>query len=237
MPKKENIRQMFDDISGSYDHLNHLMSMNVDKCWRRRALRHIVAKDDGALDILDLACGTGDFSVAIARRMKKFDNAGHVTGLDLSEGMLKVMDEKIAKAGLRDMVSTCLGDGEALPYADASFDRVTIAFGIRNFEDRPKGLREMYRVLAPGGKLAILELSVPRNPFLRWLYKLYFLHILPAIGGAISGNKAAYKYLPASVLNFPAPGEFMQTIQEAGFGKVSAKSYTLGICRLFLAEK
>lgn len=237
MPKKENIRQMFDDISGDYDQLNHIMSMNVDKTWRRRALKHIVAKDDAPLNILDLACGTGDFSVAIARRMKKYGNAGHVIGLDLSEGMLKVMDEKIVKAGLGDMISTSHGDGENLPFDTDSFDRVTIAFGIRNFEDRLQGLKEMLRVLKPGGRLAILELSVPRNAVLRWFYKLYFLHLLPAIGGAISGNKAAYKYLPASVLNFPAPGEFMQTILQAGFSKVSAKSYTLGICRLFVAEK
>lgn len=228
---------MFDDISGDYDHLNHLMSMNVDKSWRRRALKHIICRGDGPLVILDIACGTGDFSVAIARKMKKSGTLGHVTGLDLSEGMIKVMDSKIEALGLGDMVSTCLGDGENLPYPDGSFDRVTIAFGIRNFEDRLKGLKEMCRVLNSGGRLIVLELSVPRNPVLRWFYKLYFLHLLPAIGGAVSGNKGAYKYLPASVLDFPAPGAFMETIRKAGFGKVFTKSYTLGICRLFVAEK
>lgn len=228
---------MFDNISGSYDRLNHIMSMSVDKSWRRRALRHIVRPEDNNLKVLDLACGTGDFSLAIARRMKKYGISGKVVGVDISAGMLDVMKEKVSRAGMSDYIEAQAGDGEALKAADGSFDRATIAFGIRNFEDRPKGLREMYRVLTPGGKLVILELSVPKNPLLRGLYKLYFLHLLPAVGGCISGDKAAYKYLPASVLNFPAPGDFMKTIREAGFESVFTKSYTLGICRLYVGQK
>ena len=179
---------MFDNISPDYDHLNHLMSMNVDKTWRRRALTYIVP-DSGQLSVMDLACGTGDFSIAIARRMKENDVKGK------------------------------------------------IAFGIRNFEDKEAGLKEMLRVLKPGGRLVILELSVPSNKVLLWLYNLYFCHVLPFIGGRISGDKSAYKYLPASVLKFPKPKVFAATIKEAGFRNVITKAYTLGICRLFVAEK
>ena len=236
MPKKENIRQMFDNISPDYDHLNHLMSMNVDKTWRRRALKYIVP-DSGQLSVMDLACGTGDFSIAIARRMKENDVKGKVTGVDLSEGMLEVMKEKIAAEGLGNVVSAEVGDGEALHFAGGSFDRVTIAFGIRNFEDKEAGLKEMLRVLKHGGRLVILELSVPSNKVLLWLYNLYFCHVLPFIGGRISGDKSAYKYLPASVLKFPKPKVFAATIKEAGFRNVITKAYTLGICRLFVAEK
>lgn len=236
MPKKENIREMFDNISPDYDHLNHIMSMNVDKTWRRRALKYIVPKGD-KLAVMDLACGTGDFSIAIAKRMKEYNVTGKVTGIDLSEGMLEVMRRKLAAEGLTDIVSAELGDGEELHFAPCSFDRVTIAFGIRNFEDRLAGLKEMLRVLKPGGKLVILELSVPSNKVLLWCYKLYFLHFLPFIGGRISGDKGAYKYLPASVLKFPKPKDFMATIKDAGFSSVFTKAYTFGICRLFVAEK
>lgn len=236
MPKKEYIQEMFDSISSDYDHLNHLMSMNVDKTWRKRALKYIVPAS-GHISVMDLACGTGDFSIAIARKMQNNSVSGNIMGVDLSEGMLDVMRKKIAAEGLQDMIFAELGDGENLHFGSNSFDRVTIAFGIRNFEDKPAGLREMYRVLKPGGKLVILELSVPSNKVLLWFYNLYFKHVLPAIGGHISGDKKAYKYLPASVLGFPKPKAFMGTIKEAGFRNVLAKAYTLGICRLFVAEK
>lgn len=223
---------MFDSISGDYDKLNHIMSLDVDRTWRKRALKRIV-DTAGPLSVLDLACGTGDFSVAIAERLE----SGHVTGVDLSEGMLKVMEEKVAREGLGSKVSAELGDGEDLHFPDASFDRVTIAFGIRNFEDKAKGLRETLRVLKPGGRLVILELSRPENAVVRWFYDLYFLHVMPAIGGSVSGDKAAYKYLPASVVKFPSKDEFMAMMREAGFGNVSHKAFTFGICRMFIGEK
>lgn len=162
---------------------------------------------------------------------------GHVTGVDLSEGMLAVMREKVAKACLTEMISIEEGDGENLRFPDNTFDRVTIAFGIRNFEDRPKGLREMLRVLKPGGRLVILELSRPENKVIRWFYDLYFLHILPKIGGKVSGDKAAYAYLPASVAAFPGKKAFMATMREAGFRTVTHKAFTLGICRMYTGEK
>ena len=235
MPKKENVRQMFDNIAPDYDRLNHIMSLGVDRCWRRRALRRIV-DTEGPLEVLDLACGTGDFSIAIARRMVRRSISGHISGVDLSAGMLAVMDQKIAAEGLTERVSTAQGDGEKLPFPDATFDRVTIAFGIRNFENRETGLREMRRVLRPGGRLVILELSVPGNAVIRWFYKLYFLHILPWIGGLVSGDRAAYNYLPASVLKFPGRQAFTAEILSAGFSSVSHRAFSLGICRLYVGE-
>lgn len=274
---------MFDSIAGDYDALNHILSLDVDKIWRKKALKQIVDAPAPAR-VLDLACGTGDFSIAIAKALSRSHKRvgtpieahvkapakvpveapakvpveaqvtstgfvtgdsgrpdlmtkGHVTGVDLSEGMLAVMREKVGKAGLTEMISIEEGDGENLRFPDNTFDRVTIAFGIRNFEDRPKGLREMLRVLKPGGRLVILELSRPENKIIRWFYDLYFLHILPKVGGKVSGDKAAYAYLPASVAAFPGKKEFMATMREAGFRAVTHKAFTLGICRMYTGEK
>lgn len=278
---------MFDSIAGDYDALNHILSLDVDKIWRKKALKQIVDAP-APVRVLDLACGTGDFSIAIAKALSRSHKRvgtpieadvkapakapveapveapakapveaqvtstgfvtgdsersdlmtkGHVTGVDLSEGMLAVMREKVAKAGLTEMISIEEGDGENLRFPDSTFDRVTIAFGIRNFEDRPKGLREMLRVLKPGGRLVILELSRPENKVIRWFYDLYFLHILPKVGGKVSGDKAAYAYLPASVAAFPGKKAFMATMREAGFRAVTHKAFTLGICRMYTGEK
>lgn len=282
---------MFDSIAGDYDSLNHILSLDVDKIWRKKALKQIVDAPAPAR-VLDLACGTGDFSIAIAKALSRSHKRvgtpieahvkapakapveapvkapveapakapveaqvtstgfvtgdsgrsdlmtkGHVTGVDLSEGMLAVMREKVGKAGLTEMISIEEGDGENLRFPDNTFDRVTIAFGIRNFEDRPKGLREMLRVLKPGGRLVILELSRPENKIIRWFYDLYFLHILPKVGGKVSGDKAAYAYLPASVAAFPGKKAFMATMHEAGFRAVTHKAFTLGICRMYTGEK
>lgn len=274
---------MFDSIAGDYDSLNHILSLDVDKIWRKKALKQIVDAPAPA-HVLDLACGTGDFSIAIAKALSRSHKRvgtpiethvkasvkapveapaqapveaqvtstgfvtgdsgrsdlmtkGHVTGVDLSEGMLAVMREKVAKAGLTEMISIEEGDGENLRFPDNTFDRVTIAFGIRNFENREKGLREMLRVLKPGGRLVILELSRPENKVIRWFYDLYFLHILPKIGGKVSGDKAAYAYLPASVAAFPGKKAFMATMREAGFRAVTHKAFTLGICRMYTGEK
>lgn len=274
---------MFDSIAGDYDSLNHILSLDVDKIWRKKALKQIVDAPAPAR-VLDLACGTGDFSIAIAKALSRSHKRvgtpieahvkasvkapveapakapveaqvtstgfvtgdsgrsdlmtkGHVTGVDLSECMLAVMREKVQKAGLTEMISIEEGDGENLRFPDNTFDRVTIAFGIRNFENREKGLREMLRVLKPGGRLVILELSRPENKIIRWFYDLYFLHILPKIGGKVSGDKAAYAYLPASVAAFPGKKAFMATMREAGFRAVTHKAFTLGICRMYTGEK
>lgn len=233
MPKKENIRKMFDNIASEYDKLNHILSLDIDRTWRRKAVREIVS-GNAPLEILDVACGTGDFSIAIA---KAAGRDSHITGVDISEGMLSGGKEKIGKAGLGDMISMQTGDCEQLAFGSGRFDRVAAAFGVRNFEHLETGLKEMARVLKPGGKLVILELSVPGNPILRFLYKLYFLHMLPAIGGLVSGNKSAYTYLPASVLKFPAPEKFMETMSSCGFADVRSRAFTFGICRMYTGTR
>ena len=233
MPQKEKIQQMFDGIAPDYDRLNHLMSLGVDRSWRRRALREIVDAER-AQSILDIACGTGDFSLAIAGRMHP---DSRITGLDLSEGMLAVMRDKVAKAGLQDRIGCEQGDSEAMRFADASFDVVTIAFGIRNFAHREAALQEILRVLKPGGRLVILELSVPENRILRWGYNLYFKHFVPWIGGLISGDKAAYTYLPASVQAFPGRLEWTATMSRCGYAQVRHKAFTLGLCRMYVGNK
>ncbi len=223
---------MFDNIAPTYDKLNHIMSLNVDKLWRRHALKEIV--DGTPQRILDVACGTGDSTISIARAAAE---GTKVTGADISEGMMALVTEKAEKAGVLDRIDLQVADGEALPYEEGTFDRVTCAFGIRNFEHKEKGLGEFRRVLRPGGRAVILELSVPQNKVLRWAYDLYFLHILPWVGGKVSGDKAAYKYLPASVHNFPAPKEFCRMMEEAGFRSVRFRTFTFGLCRMFTGER
>lgn len=230
MAKKENIKALFDNIAPDYDKLNHILSLNIDKSWRRKAVREIV-DNERSLKVLDVACGTGDFTIEIARKM----SGGSVTGIDLSEGMMSVGREKAAAAGIEAVLE--YGDCEALRYEDNTFDRVAVAFGVRNFEHLDLGLKEMWRVLDKDGKLVILELSVPSNPVIRWCYKLYFLNILPAIGGFVSGNKGAYRYLPASVLQFPAPERFVAIMREAGFREVRHRAFTFGICRMYVGIK
>lgn len=231
MPKKEGIRTMFDKIAADYDKLNHILSLNIDKIWRRKAVRELVGDKPDA-KVLDVACGTGDFTIAIA---KSLSPSGEVTGIDISEEMMRVGRKKIAEAGLSaELIS---GDCEALPFDDNTFDRISVGFGVRNFEHIDVGLSQMLRVLKPGGRLVILELSIPTNPVVRWGYKLYFLKILPAIGGLISGSRRAYRYLPESVVNFPAPDKFAGMMKTAGFDNVRHKSLTFGICRMYIGEK
>lgn len=231
MAKKEKIEKLFDKIAPDYDKLNHILSLNIDKGWRSKAVREIIDKDI-PLNILDVACGTGDFTIEIA---KKAAAGSKMTGIDLSEGMMSIGREKLAAAGIEATLEQ--GDCEALKYSEGTFDRISVGFGVRNFENLPTGLKEMHRVLKPGGKLVILELSVPSNAFIRWCYKLYFLKILPVIGGLISGERGAYEYLPASVLHFPAPDKFQAMLREAGFAEVKHKALTLGICRMYICKK
>ena len=231
MAKKEGIRKLFDNIAPDYDRLNHILSLNIDKGWRRKAVKELV-DTAGPLEILDVACGTGDFTIEIAQ---KAPAGSKVTGIDLSEGMMAIGREKIKAAGVDAVMVQ--GDCEELPYSDNTFHRISVGFGVRNFEHLQIGLNEIYRVLTPGGKLVILELSVPSNPIVRWCYKLYFLNILPTIGGWISGDRGAYEYLPASVLKFPAPNKFIPMLQQAGFSKVIHRSLTLGICRMYIGIK
>ncbi len=244
--RKDNIRRMFDGIAPEYDRLNHLLSMGFDRSWRRRALKEVLpapgpapasggpTPDPASYRVLDIACGTGDFSLEIARRLPQ---GGSVTGVDISEGMLAVMLEKVALQGLQGKISAIPGDCEALPFPDASFDCATIGFGIRNFEHREAALREILRVLKPQGKLVILELSVPETPVIRQLFLFYFTKIAPLVGGLISGDRNAYSYLPASVKAFPGKEKWMATMRGCGFREVTHKAFTFGTCRLYRGVK
>lgn len=231
MAKKEFVNRMFDSIAPTYDILNHLLSLDIDKSWRRKSVAEIMT--DSPQMVIDLACGTGDFAIALAK-----SGVPHVKGFDISEEMLKIGREKVAKIPLYDQTLTLeLGDSEDLPLADNSADAVSVAFGIRNFEHKEKGLEEMYRILRSGGKLCVLELSIPDNNIIRSLYKIYFLHILPFFGGLISGNREAYRYLPISVINFPKPPIFLQMMKNAGFTNTKSLSFTFGLCQLYIGRK
>ena len=228
MAKKEFVEQMFDDIAPTYDKLNHILSLNVDKGWRRKAVRRIVATRP--THVLDVACGTGDFAIALAEAGVEW-----VSGVDISQGMLDVGIDKVEALGLN--IEMHVDDCEHLSIADDTFDAVSVAFGVRNFEHLQQGLNEMQRVLRPGGLVCIVELSVPSNRLLLWGYKLYFLHILPFIGRVVSGNGSAYRYLPESVLRFPKPDKVCAMLAEAGFRDVEAKAFTFGLCRMFTGIK
>lgn len=232
MPKKEKIEEMFNSIAPSYDKLNHLLSLGIDNIWRKKAIKEIV--DGTQQQILDVACGTGDSTIAIAKAMAP---GGRVTGIDISTAMMEPLMRKAAHEGVHDRIKLLKADALQMPFPADTFHRVTCAFGIRNFEDKDKGLEEFLRVLKPGGKAVILELGVPEKPFIRTVYNIYFKHILPVIGGIISGNREAYRYLPASVYAFPTPRTFCVKMERAGFRNVRHRSLTFGLCSLFIGEK
>lgn len=230
MAKKSFIVRLFDDIAPTYDKLNHILSLNIDKSWRSKSVKQVLK---GKHDVvLDIACGTGDFSIELAQK-----GVEEVIGVDISEGMMKIGMEKVKALGLEDKISMHVDDSESLSLEDNSIDAVTVAFGVRNFEHLQIGLNEMNRVIRPGGTVNVLELSVPSNPVLLWCYKLYFMHVLPFFGGLVSGNKEAYKYLPTSVMNFPKPNVFMSMLETAGFKEVKQRAFTFGLCRLFTGVK
>ena len=233
MPAKEGIRKLFDSIAPDYDRLNHMLSLDIDKSWRKKAIKEALGSGQ-PLDILDVACGTGDFAIGLA---KAAPAGSRITGIDISENMLSIGREKVKSSGLDGCVQLAAGDCEDLPFADGTFDRTTAAFGVRNFEHLETGLREMYRVLKPSGEIVILELSTPSGRIPAALYKLYFLNILPAIGGFVSGNRGAYRYLPESVLRFPRPEEFMKIMGKCGFTGIRHRSFTMGICRMYTGIK
>lgn len=228
MAKKEMVEKMFDNIAPTYDKLNHILSLSVDKSWRRKAVRRIM--DQHPQHVLDVACGTGDFAIALAKA-----GVPKVTGIDISEGMLEVGREKVQELGLD--IEMHVDDCEHLSISDDTVDAVSVAFGVRNFEHLQQGLNEMYRVLRKDGLLCIVELSVPSNKLLLWGYKLYFMHILPWIGGLISGHREAYTYLPNSVLNFPKPERVCEMLHQAGFQHVEHRAFTFGLCRMFTGMK
>ena len=227
--EKQHIGQLFDRISGTYDGLNHLLSLNIDKRWRRRAIRMLKPAEQ----VLDVAIGTADLTIEILRQGK----AQHVTGIDLSHGMMAIGEQKVAKRGYAPQVQFDYGSAQQMPYANASFDTVTCAYGVRNFANMDEGLSEMYRVLRTGGELMVLEFSYPTNPVIRWGYDLYFTHILPFIGNLFSRDKGAYSYLNRSVKNFPYGEAFCQHLRKAGFTQIKATPLTFGISTIYTAVK
>ncbi len=227
----------FDNIAPTYDRLNHLMTLGIDRGWRRHTVRLIASKEH-PMNYLDVATGTGDLAQDILRYAHP---DSPLTGIDLSQPMMDIAqtkiesDSKISRA--KERLTLQQGDAEHLAFADATFDRVTVGFGVRNFVNLQQGLNEMCRVLKTGGKLAVLELSYPDNRFLLWGYKLYALKFLPWIGERISHDRAAYEYLPNSILRFPKPDRFIPMLQQAGFTTIEHHSLTLGVCRLYIATK
>jgi demethylmenaquinone methyltransferase/2-methoxy-6-polyprenyl-1,4-benzoquinol methylase len=227
--KKKQVTKMFDNIAGSYDFLNHTLSLGMDNLWRKIAIKKLT---NNPTTILDIATGTGDFAISAS----KYTNA-NITGIDISQGMLDVGIEKIAKKELTDRIKLQLADSENLPFENNSYDAITAGFGVRNFENLSKGLSEMNRTLKEGGIVAILEPSEPTSFPLKQFYKLYFHHILPFVGGIISKDKSAYSYLPDSVSAFPSGKDFLTELEKAGFKECKHIPLTFGIVSLYIAIK
>ena len=230
--KKEQVEAMFDNIAPSYDRLNHILSFQIDRLWRNRVVR--IVRRHTPQRILDVATGTGDLAILLARKIK----GASVVGVDLSEEMLNVARRKVHSEGLDSRILLEKGDAEGLTtIASDSVDVATVAFGVRNFEDLEGGLREMHRALKPGGKIVVLEFSTPRNRLIRWVYAQYSHHLLPAIGGLISKDKQAYIYLPESVDEFPSPERFSAILESVGFSAVKRYSRSFGIAHIYEATK
>ncbi len=227
----QQTREMFTSIAPRYDFLNRLLSVGQDKYWRQRAIDLLDPMEDER--ILDVATGTGDMIIEVAKR----NLSVQIFGIDFSQRMLDLGRIKIARNGYNQAVSLQIGNGECLPFADESFDGVICAFGIRNFADVQLGLREFFRVLRPGGRVVVLEFSIPQNQFLKTAYEWYFNHILPKIGNIISGHLNAYSYLPESVANFPSQKKFIKWIEKIGFKKVSFSELTFGIVSIHRGYK
>ena len=229
--KSVQVEKMFDNIAPAYDQLNHALSWNIDKSWRRKAINWL--KPFHPQRMMDVATGTGDFAIQACRILQPEE----LIGTDISEGMMNVGREKVKQAHLSDKISFAREDCTSLSFADGSFDAVTVAFGIRNFEGLDKGLSEMCRVLKTGGHLVILELSTPDRFPMKQLFTIYSKVVIPLLGKCISKDNSAYTYLPESIRAFPQ-GEVMQeVIRKAGFSEVHFKRLTFGICTLYVATK
>ena len=225
------IAAMFDRISPKYDALNHLLSLNIDKVWRRKAAKTATKKQPNA--ILDLATGTGDLAIALAKRNPQ----AHIIGMDISEKMLDIGKAKVAQQMMENQIELGLGDAASLPFEGDSFDAVTVAFGVRNFENLDKSLSEIHRVLKQDGLIVILEFSMPERFPVKQLYRFYFKRVLPKIGRRLSKDPGAYTYLPESVEHFPKPDDFIQLLLEKGLENGTKRPLSFGIATLYKAEK
>jgi demethylmenaquinone methyltransferase / 2-methoxy-6-polyprenyl-1,4-benzoquinol methylase len=231
IPKKEQVADMFNQIAYRYDFLNHFLSAGIDKGWRKKAIRELDSVKPRT--ILDVATGTADMPVM----MMKFLSPERIVGIDISEGMLDLGRQKIAKAGLQQSICLQKGDAEEIAFPDSSFDGITVSFGVRNFQNLEKGISEMYRVLKPGGKLVILEFSRPEKGFFLPFYAVYLRFIAPGIGRMFSGNREADKYLSDSVNAFPEGNLFTGILKRAGYQQTRSRKLSMGICTIYTGIK
>ena len=229
--KGQQVEQMFDNIAPTYDKLNHRLSWDIDKGWRKKAIRYL--KPFNPQTILDIATGTGDFAILAAEML----NPKRLVGADISEGMMEIGRKKVTAKGLQEIISFEKEDCLKLSYPDNSFDAVTAAFGIRNFASLDKGLQEMCRVLKPGGHLSIVELTTPVSFPMRQLFHFYSHSVLPVYGRLISKDTSAYSYLTKTIEAFPQGERMTEILHEAGFSKASFKRLTFGICTMYMATK
>jgi demethylmenaquinone methyltransferase/2-methoxy-6-polyprenyl-1,4-benzoquinol methylase len=228
--KKEEVAEMFNNISGKYDFLNHFLSMGIDHIWRRKAVNQL--KEVRPKKILDLATGTGDFALALLKL-----NPDQIIGMDISSGMLEVGKKKMIHKKVDHIISMQLGDSEDMPFEDDYFDGLTVGFGVRNYENLEKGLSEMLRVLRPGGKAVILEFSKPKSFPIKQLFGFYSKRVIPVLGKTISKDSKAYEYLPESVAAFPEGEDFMNILKKVGYQKVSSKKVSGGIATIYMGYR
>ncbi|MFI3321539.1 MAG: bifunctional demethylmenaquinone methyltransferase/2-methoxy-6-polyprenyl-1,4-benzoquinol methylase UbiE [Rikenellaceae bacterium] len=229
--RKETIAAMFDEIAFKYDFLNHFLSLGIDKIWRRKVVK--LVKKQNPSKILDIAAGTGDLSIKLAQ---KIENCS-IIGADISEGMLEIARQKVAKKALTERVTFEIGDALDLKYSDCSFDAITVAFGVRNFENLQQGLTQMLRVTKEGGLVVVLELSMPQSKLVRWGYNIYFTKILPIIGRLTSKSSFAYNYLPMSVENFVSGEQFLELMNKVGYKNCRKRSLSFGIATVYYGTK
>lgn len=229
--KTEQVREMFDSIAPAYDFMNRAMTFGIDKCWRAKAVRMIKAY--APKTILDVATGTGDLAIKLARTL----HPEKITGIDLSEGMIAIGEKKVAEAGLDNVINFVAGDCLNLPFDESQFDCITVAYGVRNFEHLDQGYREMYRVLRPGGVLCVIELSTPTSPIVKPFYRLYTRFIIPTMGRLVSKDVRAYSYLPESIAAVPQGNDMLQLMRDAGFSNCKFTRLTFGTCTIYMAVK
>jgi len=228
--KKEQVSLMFNNIAHRYDFLNHYLSLGIDRLWRRGVVKEL--KPLKPAYILDVATGTGDLAIAIAKLKPT-----KIIGIDISPLMLQAGRQKVEKLGLSSIIELKDGDSESIQFQTNTFDAVTVAFGVRNYENLMDGLKEMHRVLKPKGKLVVLEFSKPNNLFIKWLYFFYFTKILPKIGRLFSKDVRAYTYLPESVNSFPYGDQFLEKLKETGFSELKQRRLTFGISSIYSGVK
>ncbi|MDB5249900.1 MAG: 2-heptaprenyl,4-naphthoquinone methyltransferase MenG [Segetibacter sp.] len=231
LSKKQQVANMFDKIAFRYDFLNRFLSAGIDVSWRKKAIKQL--KELQPQYVLDVATGTGDVAILTQKMLRP----AKITGIDISDGMLAIGEKKIEKLGLKNTISLEIGDSEDLNFADNSFDAITVAFGVRNFQNLEKGLGEMLRVLKPGGKLVVLEFSRPKQLLFKGVYNLYMNTIAPGFGKLIAKNKDAYQYLNDSVQRFPEGQQFIEILNKAGYKATYCKVLTMGICSIYCGSK